>query len=161
LVLLGLLALAAALPLAADAARIQITEAGAASFPGRAYVLSLPTGMQLKAGQVDVAENGNAVAGVSVVPVAEARPHDFGVVLVIDASTSMEGSPEQAALEAARAFAAQRKGQEQLALITYNFSPTVALPFTTDQTKIDAALAKQPPFVYGTHIYDAVVESLR
>jgi tight adherence protein B len=160
-VLLGLLALAAALPLAADAARVRITEAGAAGFPGRAYVLSLPTGRQLRSGQVQVTENGNGVAGVSVVPVAEARPHDFGVVLVIDASTSMEGKPERAALSAARAFAAQRKAQEQLALITYNVSPTVVLPFTTDQAKIDAALAKQPPFIYGTHIYDAVVESLR
>jgi tight adherence protein B len=157
---LGLLALVTAVPAAAVTDRIHITEAGSASFPGRAYVLSLPKGRQLKASQVHVTENGGSVAGVSVVPVAEARPKDFGVVLAIDASTSMEGKPEQAAFYAAQAFAGRRKGQEQLAVVTYNVSPTVVLPFTTDQAKIDQALSKQPPFVYGTHIYDAVVHSL-
>jgi tight adherence protein B len=140
--------------------KIKITEAGTASFPGRAYVLSLPRGMHLRAGQVHVSENGNSVAGVSVLPVALANPRDFGAVLLIDASTSMEGKPEKAALAAARAFADQRKGEEQLAVVTYNISPSVLLPFTTDQTEIDRALAKQPPFMYGTHIYDAVVYSL-
>jgi tight adherence protein B len=159
-IVLGLLALATAVPAAAVSGRIHITEAGASSFPGRAYVLSLPRGMQLKPSQVHVTENGNAVAGMSVIPVAEANAKDFGVVLAIDASTSMEGKPEHAALYAAQAFAAQRKGQEQLAVVTYNLSPTVVLPFTTDQPKIDRALSVQPPFVYGTHIYDAVVHSL-
>ena len=116
--------------------------------------------MQLKPSQVHVTENGDAVAGTSVIPVAEAHAKDFGVVLAIDASTSMEGKPERAAFYAAQAFAAQRKGQEQLAVVTYNLSPTVVLPFTTDQPKIDRALSVQPPFVYGTHIYDAVVHSL-
>src|SRR5262249_45621072 len=82
-------------------------------------------------------------------------------VLLVDASTSMEGKPEQAAYAAARAFAAQRAPQEQLALMTYNLTPTLTLPFTTEQAPIDKALSKQPTFVYGTHIYDAVVESLR
>ncbi|MFY9579606.1 MAG: type II secretion system F family protein [Gaiellaceae bacterium] len=159
-IVLGLLALATAVPAAAVSGRIHITEAGASSFPGRAYVLSLPRGMQLKPSQVHVTENGGSVAGMSVIPVAEAHAQDFGVVLAIDASTSMEGKPERAAFYAAEAFAAQRKGQEQLAVVTYNLSPTVVLPFTTDQTKIDRALSVQPPFVYGTHIYDAVVQSL-
>ena len=159
-IVLGLLALATAVPAAAVSGRIHITEAGASSFPGRAYVLSLPRGMQLKPSQVHVTENGDAVAGTSVIPVAEAHAKDFGVVLAIDASTSMEGKPERAAFYAAQAFAAQRKGQEQLAVVTYNLSPTVVLPFTTDQPKIDRALSVQPPFVYGTHIYDAVVHSL-
>ena len=73
----------------------------------------------------------------------------------------MEGKPEQAAFSAARAFAAQRKGKEQLAVVTYNVAPTVALPFTTDQAKIDLALSKQPVFLFGTHIYDAVSHSLK
>jgi tight adherence protein B len=159
-IVLGLVALATAVPAAAVTGGIHITEAGSSSFPGRSYVLSLPTGMKLKPSQVSVTENGGSVAGVSVVPVAEARPQDFGVVLAIDASTSMEGKPEKAAFYAAQAFAGQRRGQEQLAVLTYNISPTVVLPFTTDQAKIDQALSKQPPFVYGTHIYDAVVQSL-
>ena len=46
-IVLGLLILASAAPAAAVSGRIHITEAGASSFPGRAYVLSLPKGMQL------------------------------------------------------------------------------------------------------------------
>jgi tight adherence protein B len=34
------------------------------------------------------------------------------------------------------------------------------LPFTTEQAAIDQALSKQPPFQFGTHIYDAVTHSL-
>ena len=44
--------------------------------------------------------------------------------------------------------------------MTYNIAPTVVLPFTTEQAQIDAALSKQPPFLFGTHIYDAITHSL-
>jgi len=139
-----------------------LTEAADSSFPGRSYVLTLPHGMKLKAGAVRVFENGQPISGlVTVTPVSESSSEGFGAVLVIDASTSMEGKPEQAAFAAARAFAAQRKGQEQLAVMTYNVAPTVALPFTTEQAKIDEALSKQPLFQFGTHIYDAVGHSLK
>jgi len=139
-----------------------LTEAADSSFPGRSYVLTLPHGKKLKAGAVRVFENGQPISGlVTVTPVSESSSQGFGAVLVIDASTSMEGKPEKAAFAAARAFAAQRKGQEQLAVVTYNVEPTVALPFTTEQAKIDEALAKQPLFRFGTHIYDAVGHSLK
>ena len=137
-----------------------LTEAGDSAFPGRSYVLTLPHGMKLTSGAVRVFENGKQVSGLVVTPASESTSQQFGAVLVIDASTSMEGKPEKAAFAAARSFAAQRKGQEQLALVTYNVTPTVALPFTTDQTKIDEALSKQPAFLFGTHIYDAVAHSL-
>jgi tight adherence protein B len=151
---------ACVLAASASAAAFRITEAGA-SFPDRAYVLSLPSGMRLTTGQVGVDENGQAVNNLSVVPAGgpAVKAKDFGVVLVIDASTSMEGKPERAAFEAARAFAAQRKPQEQLAIITYNAAQTVVLPFTTDDARIDAALSKQPPFLFGTYMYDAVVRA--
>jgi tight adherence protein B len=138
----------------------RLTEAGDSSFPGRSYVLTLPHGLKLKPGAVHVFENGKEVSGLQVTPVSESTSQQFGAVLVIDASTSMEGKPEKAAFAAARSFAAQRQGQEQLALVTYNVTPTVALPFTTDQAKIDEALSKQPVFLFGTHIYDAVAHSL-
>ncbi len=159
-----LLALFAAVLTAAPAAgakgQLRLTEAGGVSFPDRAFVLTLPKNQHLSASQLQVLENGDPVGGVSVVPAGAARANEFGVVLVIDASMSMEGKPEQAALSAARAFATQRTVQEELGVVTYNISPTVVLPFTTDQAEIDEALSKEPTFVYGTHIYDAVVRSL-
>jgi tight adherence protein B len=140
--------------------RPHVTEAAGTAFPSRSYVLTLPHGMKLKAGAVHVFENGRPANGLTSTPVGESRSRQFAAVLVIDASTSMEGDPERAAFAAARAFAGQRKGQEQLAVVTYNIEPTVVLPFTTDRTTIDEALATQPPFRFGTHIYDAIAHSL-
>ena len=149
-------ALVATLPSAAASSAPRITEAGNASFPFRAYILSLPHGMKLKPGAVKVSENGQQMDGVTITPVGSSKQRQFGVALVIDASTSMRGRPEEAAFSAAHSFAARRKPNQQIAVLTYNISPTVALPFTADDATIEAALQKQPRFVYGTHIYDAV-----
>jgi tight adherence protein B len=140
--------------------RPRVTEAAGTGFPSRSYVLTLPHGMTLKSGAVHVFENGRTPADVEVTPVGESSARQFAAVLVIDASTSMEGAPERAAFAAARAFATQRKGQEQLAIVTYNVAPTLAMPFSRDQATIDNALSKQPAFLFGTHIYDAVNRSL-
>lgn len=141
---------------AAATARFGITEAGGTVFPDRAYVLSLPKIMKLKSEQVRVEENGSLVGGVSVIPAERAKSEDFGAVLVVDASLSMRGGPEVAALEAARAFAAQRKSNQQFGIVTFNKTPTVMLPLTTDALQIEHALAKPPPLAFGTQIYDAV-----
>ena len=110
--LLLLLALGAAATLASTAAgaNFRITEAGS-SFPDRAFVLSLPNGMKLGPGDVIVRENGQPVNDLSVLPAGgtQVRSKDFGVVLVIDASISMRGNPQAAALNAARLFAARRR----------------------------------------------------
>jgi tight adherence protein B len=143
---------ACALVSTASAAPFHITEASAV-FPDRAYVLSLPTGMRLHTSQVDVQESGQAVNGLSVLPAEEAKA--FGVVLVIDTSISMRGKPLDNALEAARAFVAQRNPRQQLGIVTFNESASVLLPLTTDQLEIDTALAKPPPLNQGTRIYDA------
>jgi tight adherence protein B len=137
-----------------------VTEAANPGFPSRAYILTLPGGLRLKAGAVHVFENGRPANDLTATPVGNSKSSQFGAVLVIDASTSMEGAPERAAFDAARAFAAQRKGHEQLAIVTYNVTPSVALPFTTNRATIDKALSTQPPFLFGTHIYDAIGRSL-
>jgi tight adherence protein B len=160
LVVAAVAALAAALAALGANAQPRVTEAAGNGFPSRSYILTLPHGMQLKPGGVRGFENGRTVADLAVTPAGESTSRQFGAVLVIDASTSMEGTPERAAYAAARAFAAQRKGQEQLAVVTYNVEPTAVLPFTTEQAAIDQALSKQPPFLFGTHIYDAVTHSL-
>ena len=162
--LLIFLVAAAALALAATASAsrgrsFHITEAQSL-FPERAYVLSLPERMRLHPGQVGVLENGQPVPDLQVVASATASKKQFGVVLVIDASQSMEGKPEEAALAAARAFAAQRREHEQLAVITYNVTPRVVQDLTADRAEIDAALSKRPPFMFGTHSSDAVVKAL-
>jgi tight adherence protein B len=132
-----------------------------ARFPDRAFVLRLPGQRRLGPRQVRVFENGTPVSGVSLVPLAEGKQADFGVVLVIDASNSMKGSAIADATAAAQAFAARRAAKQQLAIVTFNSKPSVLLPFTTDAGKINAALAEPPPLAQGTRLYDGVATGLR
>lgn len=155
--LLALLTAAlAAAPSAAGRSGLKLTEAGNPPFPDRAFVLTLPSDRPLSASQVRVRENGAPVTGVTVVPAALAQGNQFGVVLVIDASESMKGKPIAGALKAAQLFVGHRAAAQQVAVVTFNKQPEVALPFTTESSKILQALAHKPPLVYGTHIYDAV-----
>jgi tight adherence protein B len=138
---------------------LQLTEARGAKFPERAFVVSMPAGHILTADNVNVTENGDSVYDVSVLSASAVSKKTFGVALVVDASESMAGAPIQNAMAAARAFAARRNANQQLALVVFNSTPTVALPFTTTGTRIDAALAQTPRVAYGTHIYDAVAKA--
>jgi tight adherence protein B len=137
----------------------RITEARA-PFPHRAFVLSLPTAMRLSAGQVRVLENGKPVSGVNVIP-AGGSAEQFGVVLLIDASNSMQGEAIDGAMAAAGAFATKRTKLEQLAVVAFNDNAQVVLPFTSDGAAIDSALQETPHLAYGTHIYDGVETALR
>src|SRR5262249_8722899 len=70
------------------------------------------------------------------------------------------GAPIRGAINAARAFAARRNVNQKLALVTFNSSNDLAMPFTSSQTKIDEALGRTPRLAYGTHIYDAVAQAI-
>jgi tight adherence protein B len=157
--ILAVLATAGALATTVGAAvssHVELTEAGGVTFPERAFVVSLSNGRALTAGDVQVTENGNPVVDQTLVPASLVDRRTFGTVLVLDASESMLGRPIASAVAAARAFASRRNPNQQLALVTFNGSSKVALPFTTSRTKIDAALAQPPTVAYGTYIYDAV-----
>ena len=160
-VVLALLVVAGLLPAAAGAeGELRLTEAGDARFPDRSYVLSLPVGMSLDETRVRILENGEPVDQLSVVPAGEAAEGEFGVVLVIDASKSMSGAAIAGAVEAARAFAEQRSPNQLVAILVFNSTSSVLLPFTTDQEEIEAALARPPALARGTHVYDAVDAAL-
>ncbi|MGH3019206.1 MAG: type II secretion system F family protein [Gaiellaceae bacterium] len=160
-ILAALLALAGLLAPAAGAeGELRLTEAGNTRFPDRSYVLTLPAGMSLDESRVDVLENGELVDALSVVPVGEAAEGEFGVVLVIDASNSMQGAAITGAVEAARAFVEQRGPNQLVAILTFNRAPSVLLPFTADQEEIEAALAGPPGLAGKTHVYDAVSAAL-
>jgi len=137
----------------------QLTEAGGAKFPDRAFVLSLPTTRTLTADQIQVTENGNAVAAMTLTPASATGNTAFGAVLIVDASQSMAGDPIRSAMAAARAFEARRNPNEELALLTFNGTTKTVLPFTASADKIAAAFAVTPKLAYGTHIYDAVAQA--
>jgi tight adherence protein B len=145
-----------AAPGAHAAPGLQLTEASGAKFPAKTFVLTLPERRDLKPGDVTVSENGQDVEAVRVVPAEAADPRTFATVLAIDTSGSMQGAPIQAAMTAAREFAARRPAQERLGVVFFNSHVTLALPPTTDASKISHVLSTPPPVAYGTRIYDAV-----
>ena len=149
-----------AAPSAAGKSGLTLTEAGNPPFPDRAFVLTLPSDRPLSADQLRVRENGTPVTGLTVVPAALGKGNQFGVVLVIDASDSMKGKPIAGALAAAQLFVGHRTAEQQVAVVTFNDQPDVALPFTTDSSAILQALAHKPTLAYGTHIYDAVGKAI-
>ena len=159
-----IIALAAALAAAATCVvaaaagtGVQITPTGKAAWPDRELVVALPSGQRVESSRFTVLENGKQVLGARVAPASALAG---GVALVIDASNSMRGAPIRGAMYAARAFAARRNVNQRIALVTFNTSNRLALPFTGSQSKIDAALAETPRLAFGTHIYDAIATAV-
>jgi tight adherence protein B len=144
----------------ADSDGLKLRPAAGVTFPQRAYVLTLPTTAYVDSSSLKVRENGVVVHGVSVVPANTTSTGQFGYVLVIDASKSMRGSAIEGALAAARAFAAHRTGSQVVGIVVFNRTTVVTLPFTTDTSQIEAALAETPKLAGGTHVYDAVVRAV-
>jgi tight adherence protein B len=157
-VLIALAALAV-LVLAAQAGAaeqgFELRETTGATWPERSFVLTLPDEMSISAGAVQVREDGRLVRNASVVPAGEASGQ-AGVVLVIDASVSMRGDAIQGAVEAAKAFVSQLKPYQQVGVIVFNKGWSELLQLTSDQARIEAALASPPKLRHGTKIYDAV-----
>jgi tight adherence protein B len=143
----------------AAATPIQLVEAGGAQFPFRSYVLTLPKPQALTLARLHLTENGVPVRALSIISAQKAKESQFGVVLVIDASSSMQGEPIAAAMRAARAFAAHRNPNQQLAIVTFNGSVHVIQPLTRSSSAIRASLSRTPSLSYGTHIYDALAHS--
>jgi tight adherence protein B len=159
----GLVALAAALAAStpASAATATLSEARSAEFPDRAWVLTLPERVGLTEADVSLRENGRRVENIDVVPGDAAGPRSFGVVLAIDTSESMHGKAIEGAISAARTYAKQRPTNQQLGLLFFSRTPSVALPMTTKGDKIDAALADTPGLLKGTRIYDAGLAAIK
>jgi len=131
-----------------------------ARFPERSFVLTLPPGSTLLQDQVRVFENGKRASRLSVTPAEAVNSDELGVVLVIDASSSMRGQAIQDAVGAARVFATHRNPQQRLGIVTFNQTATVKLPLTTDAAAIDSSLSTVPRAESGTHLYDALSTAL-
>jgi hypothetical protein len=138
---------------------VQLIPTGKAVWPDRGFIASFPAGQRIQSSQFAVLENGRPVLDASVVPASAVRG-SFGAMLVIDTSNSMRGAPIRGAMDAARAFAARRNVNQRLALLVFNSSNELALPFTRSQTEIDRAFARTPGLANGTHIYDAVGQAI-
>jgi tight adherence protein B len=160
LLVIGVAAAAWLAPSATAAEQIRLVEAGRADFPKRAFVLTLPGKRSLGANDIQVLENGEPVADVSLAAAGSATGEDSGVVLVIDASKSMRGQAIRDAMAAARVFAERRSPNRHMGIVAFNRRASVLLPLTTDNDAIQAALAKPPRLATGTHMYDGIDTAL-
>ena len=155
--LLAAVATGAALTAAAAAAPgVRLAQVGRVHFPDRAFVLTSPRPLAIKGGRVSVFENDKRVELYSLVPAKGAAKGKFGVVVVIDTSLSMHGSPIAAAFKAAQAFVQRRAPNEEIGLLTFNSRVRVELEPTASKSAVASALAAASRLAYGTHIYDAV-----
>jgi tight adherence protein B len=161
---LAAIALAAAVlaPVAAaapSASGVQLTPVLRVPFPNRGYVLDLPKAAHLTSGDVRLSENGIGVGNVAVSPLTSSGLR-FGVVLAIDSSLTMAGTPYASAIDAARAFLAQRAQNEQVGVVTFNGRVRTLQRVTESGSALRRSLAHPSPVAYGTHIFDAVDVSL-
>jgi tight adherence protein B len=155
-------AVALALPGAsASAAALSGSLGNGAKFPARTLVLSAPAGIRVSVPHMYIWENGGPVDYLTATPLTQASTGDFGVELVIDQSASMRGAPLAHALAAARAFAAQRTGKQELGVIAFSSAPTTVLPLTSDPRAINQVLAATPWTGTGTKILPAVSLALK
>jgi tight adherence protein B len=157
---IGLLALAGSAP-AAGASTVSASFGDQGRFPARALLVSAPASQAVTPRSLQVTENGRPVQETSVTPLAAGSHGDFGVVLVIDTSQSMRGTPIQRAMLAARVLARHRTQNEEIGAIEFNSTASDVLPLTSSSALIDTALARAPRIASGTHIYDATLLAIR
>ena len=130
-----------------------LREARDSGFPEKVFQLGIPGRRAVTAGSVSLSENGVPASDLSV----EAPGAANGVVLMIDASNSMQGAPIQGAMRAARAFLAQRSAKLPVAVVVFGPDDSVLVDFTKSGAELAAAVANAPALAEGTHIYDALV----
>jgi tight adherence protein B len=136
-----------------------LTPVGRVRAPERAFLLDLPPAWRLAPGSVAVFENGIPVSSFTLTSI-QAVEGRFGAVLVLDASNSMRGAPEQAAVAAARAFVRRASASELIGVVAFNRRATVLAAPEEGSGAVDHALSRQPRLAYGTHIYDALGTAL-
>jgi tight adherence protein B len=144
-------------PVAAGA--LQLTPVKRLPFPQRAFLVDVGRDADVSHAEVHVFENGATVGRFTLQPLA-ASPLDSSVVLAVDASDSMSGRPFTAALSAVRAFVASRTTAERIGVVAFNGRIHVVQQPTGDPDELGRALDHPPALSYGTHVYDAVIQSL-
>lgn len=139
-----------------SAEELSVQEIDASAYPKVSVRVSVPPSLAgAEDVQFKVAENGSAIDDV----VAEHVKGDTvpaSVVLVIDASGSMEGAPLADAKQAARAFVDALGEDAQVALVSFSDRPVIVSGFNDDPRallpQIDGLQAAGE-----TALYDAVV----
>jgi tight adherence protein B len=104
-----------------------------------------------------VREADRIVPATAAVPLSDQQ--SLGIVLVIDASGSMEeGALIERVLESAHAFVDNKSGTDQIAIVTFNREVRLLQDFTTDKATLDTAIDKIAVDA-ETSLYDAILRA--
>jgi tight adherence protein B len=101
-----------------------------------------------------VLENGAPVAGLEAENLGRAK----SILLAVDSSASMRGTPLDNAVAAARAFVAAKPTGDRIGIATFGTASVLLTGFSTSPSDADAALSSltaDPK--QGTALYDAIV----
>jgi len=109
-------------------------------------------------GALEVTANGEAVSDLVVEPVG-ASSVPVGVVLVIDASGSMDGAPMEAAKAAAISFINQSRAEDRIAIVSFSDSVQVLTGFTGNKDGLIQTINAIVP-ANETAFNDGVIEGI-
>jgi tight adherence protein B len=144
-----ILALVLALPGAAGAAEIRGVDT--TGYPEVRFTVELA-----KPGATPpvVLENGAPVAGLEMENLGRAK----SILLAVDRSVSMKGTPLENAIAAARAFVAAKPSADRIGVATFATVPVLLTGFSTSTIDADSALGSLTvDSAQGTTLYDALV----
>ncbi|HZD22676.1 MAG TPA: VWA domain-containing protein, partial [Acidimicrobiia bacterium] len=112
---------------------------------------------------VEITADGEEVSDLVVQTIGRSSV-PVGVVLVIDASGSMEGAPMGAAKTAAKAFISQAGSDDRIAVVSFADGVQVLSGFTSDKDALNAAINEIQPegetafndgVIQGIELFDA------
>ena len=126
--------------------------------PGEVVAEFLWTGDRAQVPDLVIRENGTVVESTSPVRLDDAQ--DFGIVLAIDTSESMEEENAfQQAIVAAEEFVEAKEPGDQIAIVGFGSTVDVAADFTANEADLLEAIGTLG-IGGGTALYDAVRESV-
>lgn len=125
-------------------------------FPERALDVWTSPAKPLTAGQLQISENGQPVSGLKLTPFSQAPTSDFGVIVVLDESPTIDATSRSLEMSMAMTIAAQRKGSEQFGLVAFGASPTMVLPPSSDPQLINDALSSPALVAPGSSLLPAL-----
>lgn len=150
-----LLAVAAAPTASAAQQSLQIREVDTSGFPEVAITIALQEPADLAAADVTIAEDGRSPAEPARVESLEESGARFDVVLAMDTSGSMQGSPMTSAIAAARQFVQGLPQGVRVGVVAFSDAPLVAQRTTTDHGAVLSVLSSLEA-AGGTALYDGV-----
>ena len=143
LALVAALSLIAAPALAQDAQEIEIVDINGSRYPEGGQTQMVIEfrnfGADPDPASVQVTANGQAVSDLVVEPIGQSTV-PVGVVLAIDTSGSMAGAPLAAAQVAAKAFIAQARPEDRIAIVGFADASTVLSGFTNNKDALNSTI---------------------